>query len=119
MRPAARLGVEARVVESRVADHLAEPPPVVVVPHREDDPHVFAQTRIAALRGVVGVAVPPPGLDLAGEDVVEEGVGEEDGAALQERQVDVLALPGAPPVVERGLNSQRGVRAGDRVRVEQ
>src|SRR5579863_3847134 len=82
--------------------------PVVVVAAYDRDPLVITVGGVNAVGCENRVGIPNPAVDTAVHGVVENRGGEKVNRALGLRLIDILALAGAPPIIERRKNRHRG-----------
>src|SRR5258705_7073946 len=101
----------------RVAEHLAEARPLVVVPDRERDPAVIALARIHAVRHCHPVVVRVAGRHRTVRRVLEERGPEELETRFVLREIDRAAFAGAAAPLERGEDRDDAVSDRDVVDV--
>src|SRR5271156_50985 len=98
----------ARVVRKVFIVHCgAQAAPIVIVAAYYRDPIVIAGGRINAVGREGGGANSGARIGAAGHRVVENGGPKKVNRAFSLRLIDVLALPGAPPMIQRGENRDR------------
>ncbi len=114
MADAARRLCETRIAgQVRPAEHFAEARELSVVADRHD--HVAAGAREGLVGHHDGMGVAHAAGRLARQKVVEGLVGGEPHHAIQEREVDMLALPGLAPVLQRRQHGHARIHAGEDV----
>ena len=95
----------------------AQAAPIVIVAADDRDPLVIAGGWINAVGRESGVGISDSFLDAAIHRVVENRGPEKVNRAFSLRLIDVLALPGAAPMIERRENRDRGKTRRDVVGV--
>ncbi len=97
----------------RHADRLAQPGKLPVIADRQD--HVAIGGRKVLIRDDVRVRVAGPHRRRAGGQVVHRLVGQARHLHVEQRQIDVLPLPGPLAMGERGQDRGRGIEPGQHV----
>src|SRR5712692_3427536 len=112
MLAASRGSREPRVARQVFVFHCgAQLAPVVVIAAHDRKPLVFSMLlaggRINAVGRETGVGISDPSIDAAVYGVVENRGTEKMNRAFRLRLIDILALAGAAPIIERRKNRHR------------
>src|SRR5579872_2370472 len=106
--PSIRCALETRVAREFGPSHrLAQRAELIVASANDRDPSIFTARRINSVRRKFRIAVAIADLRASIRGIIEQRRSQEMQRRLGLRLVDILSLPGPPPIFERGQNCDR------------